>query len=177
MQVITPLVMLLLAWRAASPGLALVGAMFFLFDAVYAAWYNRAHIAHAMPRAWSEFCAAVPHWRPRWRPHIPGEAELVIAPDGPGRRFFERIWPRFSRCLSGRIALRIAPRPGFTRLIYRRSELGLEETGTAALSRLLDHAPAPVAMLGWVLRFPLLDPLAQRVSSCIIKRWREREGL
>src|SRR5262249_23726073 len=120
MQIISAAVMLLLGLYARSWGLALVAAMFALFDSVYATWYNRAHIAHALPDDWRRYRDAVPDWRILWRPHISGEAEVIISPDGPARRIWDRVWPAFANQLTGTITVTSEERPRFRRLVYRR---------------------------------------------------------
>jgi protein-S-isoprenylcysteine O-methyltransferase Ste14 len=174
MQVISAAVMLMFAAYAGSWGLALVGAMFVVFDTVYATWYNRAHIAHALPEAWRDYRGAVGEWRMRWRPHAPGEAHVEIAPDGPARWLWNRGWPWLSRRLAGRITVTSAPRPGFTRLAYRLPERGIEESGVRAAARILEHGPLPFAVLGWSLRFPYLGGALQRLTGLVMFVWRRR---
>jgi hypothetical protein len=41
-----------------------------------------------------------------------------------------------------------------------------------ALGRILEHAPLPVAMLGWMIRFPYLGGALQRLSWLWISVWR-----
>jgi protein-S-isoprenylcysteine O-methyltransferase Ste14 len=172
MQVISAAVMLMFAAYARSWALALVGAMFFVFDTVYATWYNRAHISRAMPAAWGAYRGEVDEWRLRWRPHAPGAAQVEIAPDGPARRVWDRGWPWLSRHLVGRLAVRTVARGEFTRLTYRLPERGIEEVGIRAVARILEHGPLPLAVLGWLLRFPYLGGALQRLSALVLSTWR-----
>jgi protein-S-isoprenylcysteine O-methyltransferase Ste14 len=172
MQVISAAVMLLLALYARSWGLALVAAMFALFDTVYASWYNRAHIAHAMPNDWRNYRAAVPEWRMRWRPHIAAAAEVTISPDGPARRIWDRVWPALSKKLAGTITVTSEDRPRFGRLVYRRPDGAIEDYGVRAAARILEHGSAPLAMIGWLLRFPYLGGALQRLTRLVIVVWR-----
>ena len=172
MQVISAAVMLMFAAYAQSWGLALVGTMFVVFDTVYATWYNRAHIAHAMPAAWRGYRGAVGEWRMRWLPHAPGDAQVVISPDGPARWVWDRGWPWLSRRLTGSITVLSEQRPRFHRLVYRLPERGIEETGMRAAARILEHGPVPLAVLGWLIRFPYLGGALQRLSWLVIFVWR-----
>jgi protein-S-isoprenylcysteine O-methyltransferase Ste14 len=176
MQVISAAVMLLLAVYARSWGLALIGVMFVLFDTVYATWYNRAHISHAMPREWHGYRDAVDEWRPRWRPHPPGDAHVTISPDGPSRWLWDRAWPWLSRRMTGAIVVDSEPRSRFDRLGYRVPSRGIEEHGLRAAARILEHGPAPVAMVGWLLRFPYLGGALQRLTSLVVALWRRWTG-
>ncbi len=172
MQIISAAVMLFLALYAGSWGLGFVAAMFALFDSVYATWYNRAHIAQAMPDAWRDYRGVVDEWQMRWRPYVPHPAEVVISPNGPARWVWDRAWPGMSSHLAGTIAVLTAERPHFRRLVYRCRAAGIEDYGVAAAGRILEHGPAPLAMLGWLLRFPYLGGALQRLSWLIIVAWR-----
>jgi len=176
MQIISAFFMAVLALYTRSWGIALVALMFAIFDTVYATWYNRAHIALAMPDAWSSYRAAVKEWRMRWRPHVGGDAEILISPSGPARIVWDRTWPWLSRCLSGRLVVLSEPRTSFWRLIYRRPADGVEDHGVRAAARILEHGPAPLAMLAWLIRFPYLGGAAQRLSWLAILVWRRREA-
>ncbi len=171
MQIISALFMLALAIYARSWGLAFVAVMFALFDAVYAHWYNQAHIAHAMPREWSRFEQGVPLWGMRWRPYVEGEAEVVISRDGPARWIWERVWRRAYRGHAVR-ERPLEPQDGL-RLRYRRPAAGIDETGVMAAARVLEHGPLPFAMLGWLMRFAGIGALLQIVAGLAI-RWYRR---
>jgi protein-S-isoprenylcysteine O-methyltransferase Ste14 len=177
MQIISAAVMLLLALYARSWGLALVAAMFALFDTVYASWYNRAHIAHALPEAWRRYRAAVPDWRMRWRPHIAGETQVMISPDGPARWIWDRVWPSLSKRLAGTITVTSEQRPRFRRLVYRRADGAIEDHGIIAAARILEHGTAPLAAIGWLIRFPYLGGALERLTLLVILVWRRYRGI
>ena len=172
MQIISAFFMATLALYAASWSLAFVAAMFAIFDAVYATWYNREHIALAMPEAWSSYRRDVPEWRVNWSPRVAGDAHVSISPDGPARWIWDRYWPRLEPYLKGRIIVESEPRGRFLRLGYRRPGEAIDDTGIKALGRILEHAPLPVAMLGWMIRFPYLGGALQRLSWLWISVWR-----
>jgi protein-S-isoprenylcysteine O-methyltransferase Ste14 len=176
MQIISAFFMALLALYAGSWGLALIALMFAIFDTVYATWYNRAHIALAMPEAWSTYRSAVKEWRLRWLPHVGGEAEILISPAGPARVAWDRVWPWLSRHLEGRFVVHSVPRETFWRLAYRRPADGVEDHGVKAAARILEHGPAPLAMIAWLIRFPYLGGAAQRLSWLAILIWRRRQS-
>jgi protein-S-isoprenylcysteine O-methyltransferase Ste14 len=176
MQVISAAVMLMFAAYARSWAVALVGAMFVVFDTVYATWYNRAHIAHAMPGDWRDYRGAVGEWRMRWRPHAPVDAQVVIAPDGPARWLWDRYWPWLSRRLAGNIVVTTTARADFHRLTYRLPERGIEDHGLRAAARLLEHGPLPLAVLGWALRVPYLGGALHRLSGLVVFVWRRHAG-
>jgi protein-S-isoprenylcysteine O-methyltransferase Ste14 len=176
MQIISAFFMAVLALYAHSWGIALIALMFAIFDTIYATWYNRAHIALAMPEAWSNYRGSVKEWRMRWQPHLGGEAEILISPSGPARAVWDRTWPSLSRRLSGRFVVASEPRKSFWRLIYRRPADGVEDHGVRAAARILEHGPAPLAVLAWLIRFPYLGGAAQRLSWLAILVWRRWEA-
>jgi hypothetical protein len=172
MQIISAFFMAVLALYARSWGLALVALMFAVFDTIYATWYNRAHIAIAMPGEWSSYRGAVREWRMRWRPHVAEEAHVVISAVGPSRFVWDRVWPWLSPRLEGRFRIEMASADTVTRLIYRRTESGVEDHGMKGLARILEHGPVPLAVIGWLMRFPYLGGCLQRVSGLTIMIWR-----
>lgn len=172
MQIISAFFMAILAIYAHSWGLGLIAMMFAIFDTVYATWYNRAHIALAMPEAWSGYRSVVKEWRVRWQPHVIGEAEITISPSGPARFVWDRLWPLLSPHLQGRFTVRNEPRTGFLRLAYRRPADGVEDHGVMAAARILEHGPMPLAMLAWLLSFPYFGGALQRLSLIAILIWR-----
>jgi protein-S-isoprenylcysteine O-methyltransferase Ste14 len=171
MQIISALLVLLIAINARSWGLAFIAVMFALFDAVYAHWYNEAHIAQAMPGEWSRFEQGVPAWGMRWRPYVEGEAEVAISRDGPARWIWERVWRRVYRGHAVRERL-LEPHDGL-RLRYRRPAAGVDATGVMAAARVLEHGPLPFAMLGWLMRFAGIGAVLQIVAGLMI-RWYRR---
>ncbi|MBV9836409.1 MAG: hypothetical protein JO055_18475, partial [Alphaproteobacteria bacterium] len=172
MQIISAFFMATLALYARSWGLALIALMFAVFDTIYATWYNRAHIAIAMPEAWSSYRGAVREWRMRWRPHITEEAHIVISDSGPARAMWNFLWPWLSRRLEGSFRIESMPLGTLERLIYRLPGSGVEDHGIKGLARILEHGPVPLAVLGWLIRFPYLGGCLQRLSGLMILLWR-----
>lgn len=111
-----------------------------------------------------------------WRPHVAGDAEVIISPDGPARRIWDRVWPAFAKHLTGKIAVTSEERPRFRRLVYRQPVAGIEDYGIKAAARILEHGTAPLAMLGWLIRFPYLGGALQRLTLLVIIVWRRYSG-
>ncbi|AWN46082.1 hypothetical protein DK419_06970 [Methylobacterium terrae] len=164
MQVTSAVVMALQAAQYRSPALAGVTVAFLLFDAVYAAHYNRVHIARAMPRDWAAYKAAVPDWRVRWRPYRPGTPTVIARTGDEARR---RIAAGFA--LDAGIALRRRRAGGAGRLVFSCAETGIRARGIAALSRILERRSLPWAVLAWTMRMPLVLPLLQAATYASIR--------
>lgn len=172
MQIISAAFMAMLALYAQSYAIAFIAMMFLVFDGIYAAHYNRVHIAHAMPVEWSNYRGHVADWLVRWRPYVEGEAIVTIAPSGPARRIWPRVWPWLSTKLHGAIAVREHERLGNGRLTYTNQHTGIEATGTKAFGHILEHGSLPFAVIGWLIRFPYLGGGLQRLSALIILVYR-----
>jgi hypothetical protein len=176
MQIISALVMLVFAGYARSWGLALIAVSFAIFDATYARWYNTAHIAHAMPDAWRRFSGEVPEWSFRWHPFVEGQAEVAISRDGPARWIWDRLWLRACAGMTRGVHVRAREPCDGPRLRYRRRDAGIDEKGMLAAARLLEHGPLPLAVLGWVMRFPPIGAVLQVVSGLAVRWWRREPG-
>ena len=174
MQIISALVVLVIAIYARSWGLAFIAVMFAVFDAIYAHWFNEAHIAHAMPQEWSRFETGVPLWTARWRPFVEGEAEVLISRDGPARWVWERAWRRIYRGHAVR-ERDLGPEDG-NRLRYRRPAAGIDETGVMAAARVLEHGPLPLAIVGWLIRFVGIGAVLQLAAGLMIRWYRRGES-
>ena len=82
MQLTSAIVMMAMAILTVSKGAWLLPLTFLIFDGIFAAWYNRAHIALAMPDDWGKYSAAVRNWVPRRRPYIARSAILQFPDAG-----------------------------------------------------------------------------------------------
>jgi hypothetical protein len=172
MQIISAAFMGVLALYANSWGLAYIALMFLVFDAIYASEYNRQHIAKSMPHTWSSYRGEVADWNVRWTPRLEGNAEVVIASHGPAAALWKRIWPRMTPHLKGIIHVKTEPNEKLKRLVYRRPSAGIEETGVRAAGRILEHGPLPLAICGWLLRFPYFGGGLDRLTGLIIYCYR-----
>ena len=82
-----------------------------------------------------------------------------------------------ARHLVGIADVRTADRATFQRLVYRRPGAGIEDTGMRAAGRILEHGPLPIAVVGWLLRFPYLGGALQRLSGLVILVYRRYRGI
>ncbi|MDB5576472.1 MAG: isoprenylcysteine carboxylmethyltransferase family protein [Bradyrhizobium sp.] len=153
MQLTSALVMASLAILTASNAAWCLPITFLVFDGIFASWYNRAHIALAMPVDWERYRAAVRDWRFRRRPFIARTATLHF-PDA-GRDSKALAW-LMRRSAEG-LAIETAPtRPAVQRqrIIYVSSDPDLDAAGIAAFGRALEHLGGFPAFVGWTLRLP-----------------------
>ncbi len=173
MQVGSAAAMLCIGLYAGAWVLLLVAANFVIFDRCFAAWYNRRHIARAMPEAWRRYCAAVPAWRVCWRPYIDGAARLELG----GRGLAAAVLRRQSAFGRGTLTAARIARHRPCRLRYCRPGAGIRADGVAAAARALEHGNLATAALGWALRLPLICPALDLAAAAAIgTHWRWRRA-
>jgi len=166
MQLTSALVMAALALLTASRAAWSLPLTFLIFDGVFASWYNRAHIALAMPEDWGRYRAAVPDWRFRHRPYIARTATLRF-PDS-GRDSRALAW--LMRRVADGLTIDVAPsRPAVQRqrIVYVSSDPDLDAVGIAAFGRALEHLGGLPAFVGWMLRLPGVNHLAELVTFLV----------
>ncbi|MBR0696072.1 methyltransferase [Bradyrhizobium lablabi] len=166
MQLTSALVMAALAILTASAAAWLLPAMFLIFDSVFASWYNRVHIALAMPEDWARYRAEVRDWRFRARPYISRTATLRF-PDS-GRDSRALAW--LMRHVADGLKIEMAPsRPSVLRqrIVYVSSDPDLDAVGIAAFGRALEHLGGIPAFIGWMMRLPGANHLVELVTFLV----------
>ncbi|WP_158636072.1 methyltransferase family protein [Tsukamurella sputi] len=155
----------LLEWRLAAATVVAVA-----FSAGLAALHEDGELERRFGPAWRDYRRAVPAWRPRLHPvDGGGRAELwvsatcgVCAPVG--------AW--FARRAPEQLRIRAAEEhpAGLRRVYYVRAATetphgddrpAASASGLAAIGRGLEHLGLGWAVVGWVLRAPVLSPLLQ----------------
>lgn len=152
-------------WRLA--GAAVVAAV---FSAGLAAWHEDGRLTRRFGGAWRDYRRAVPAWSVRSRPYDGnGPAELWVSSTcsmcAPVGVWFERRAPRQLRIRSAE-----AHPEGLRRVRYSRSgdeEPVLTASGTVAIGRALEHLGTGWALLGWLLRAPVLASLIQTAVDAL----------
>ncbi|CAN7157098.1 methyltransferase family protein [Pararhizobium sp. LjRoot238] len=163
MQITSALVMASLAILTSSTAAWAIPVAFLIFDGIFAAWYNRTHIALAMPEDWGQYRVAVRDWIPRSRPYIARTATLYFPDSGRDSRLL--AW--LMRHAADGLVIETAPvRPVVARhrLRYLSSDADLNATGIAALGRALEHLGGLCAFAGWILRLPGVNQLMELAS-------------
>jgi len=160
----------LLEWRLAAAAVVAVA-----FSAGLAALHEDGELERRFGPAWGDYRRAVPVWRPRLRPvDGDGPAELwvsatcsVCAPVG--------TW--FARRAPAQLRIRAAEShpAGLRRMHYVRAAdvpaggdpPAASALGLAAIGRALEHLGLGWAVVGWVLRAPVLAPLLQVTADAL----------
>jgi protein-S-isoprenylcysteine O-methyltransferase Ste14 len=149
MQVTSIGVLLLLAAAFRLWELAAVAASFYVYSIGLVRWHHRTDIAQRFGVDWQAYRAAVPDWRPRWRPYVSGPATLTVGESCFScQKFAGWIRRRRPRGLDIVLGQRSSS-PGIT---YRHVDAEIDETGIAAVARALEHINFAFAFVGWALR-------------------------
>ena len=166
MQLTSAIVMMAIAILTASSGAWLIPLTFLIFDGIFATWYNRAHIAMAMPDDWGKYSSAVRNWVPLRRPYIARTATLQFPDAGRDSRILAWLMRHMEDGLTIEV-MPVAPSLKRQRLIYSSSDPDLDAAGIAALGRALEHLGGFSALLGWTLRLPGVRHLMELVTFAI----------
>lgn len=152
------------AWGLAYGSWLLVaaGGVSIAFSTGLARWHETEDFLPRFGASGRAYRAAVPWGWPRVLPHVPSTGELFY---GAGCDVCEPVaqWIR-SRGLQGLdlVPAQSHPNRDLDRLTYRHED-GAEEEGVAALARALEHVNMVWALLGSVLRLPVVQPLVQLI--------------
>lgn len=165
MQLGSALMMAAQAAAFGSPALWLITVSFVVFDTVYATWYNRVHIARALPEDWRAYRRHVREWRFAWRGYRPARARLLLPDSSLANRILARALQRFG---DGQLEVRAARcfvTERRVRLRYLCPEPTIEASGIVALGRSLEHLGLPFAACGWALRLPPVAALLEILAA------------
>lgn len=159
------LVLLFLGWAVllASREVAAAGLVVAMAGACTTEWYERRQLEAEHGAAWRAYRRAVRCWLPRWRPYT-GQggpvARLEVAgsggPCGGAGAWFARRHP------AGLLVVPSRRSSGGShhRTTYAAAD-GERWSGVAAVARGLEHLHLGWALLGWLLRLPLLAASVQ----------------
>lgn len=167
MQVAMTLLMLGVGALVESWWVAAAAVVAAVFSAGLAAWHEDGELSQRFGTAWASYRAQVRPWLPRWRPYL-GSGEHA-------RLYFAETCTACSglaRWLSAREPLgldllpaeRLEPQP--RRLTYVGTD-GFTESGVRAFARALEHVNLALAVVGWVIRLPLVGEFVQLMTDAV----------
>ncbi|WP_126198424.1 methyltransferase family protein [Tsukamurella paurometabola] len=143
-------------WRLAAGAVVAVA-----FAAGIAALHEDGELTGRFGPAWRGYRRAVPSWRPRLTP---------VDGDGPAALWVSATCPVcapvgawFAVRAPERLAIRAAEEhpAGLRRVRYTRPDGAGTASGLAAIGRALEHLGLGWAVVGWILRAPVLAPVLQ----------------
>lgn len=166
MQTSTALAFLGLGLFLQNGFVAGAGVITFIYGLSFARWSETGDMEARFGPLWLEYQQQVRPWWPRWRPYrLPGRdgARLFVAesclPCSQVAAWFLRRRP---------VGLDILPaetHPGraLTRMTYESGDGRIRASGVAAFARALEHIHFGWALLGVVMRLPVIRPFLQLI--------------
>jgi protein-S-isoprenylcysteine O-methyltransferase Ste14 len=164
------------------------------FSAAVAGPHESDDLARRHGAAWAGYRRQVRNWRPRWTPYLAHPARLYLGATcdvcSSTAHAVSRLRPQglsfhpAEQYAGGLVASRPANRPcerddprpsGLVRARYEGPD-GYWVDGVAAVSRGLEHVNLAWAVVGWFLRLPGLDRLAQIIVDGVGGQPRELKG-
>ena len=157
-------------WGAMLRNPWIVLAMFgtALYSLTVAGWDERADLDQRFGEPWRKFRREVCDWRPRWRPYVDLESprpRLYIAATcgicAELRRWLERRVPLGLEF----IAAESHPTRNLTRVTYDAMDGSADEQGIRAFARALEHINLAWALVGALMRLPILATVIQVLAD------------
>ena len=169
------LTLVLVAWGALmeNPSVALSGVVGVFYSLGVALADEQSDLSERFGSPWRIYRRHVRSWLPRWRPFHPTDdgvsdaqaARLYVAArcgecSEVGRWFLARA-PRGLEI----VPAELHPSRTLSRITYDPRDGGRDEAGVAAVARALEHLHLGWAMIGWLMRLPLLVSVLQLLSD------------
>jgi len=168
MQLSAVLLLAILGVVLWNPWIAAAGVMAHLYSAGLAGWDEDEDLRVRFGDAWSEYRRAVRRWIPRLRPwHRPDHpsARLYVSAGCDVCRgvahWFEQRHARHLAILPAETH----PSRSLRRITYEPADGTASVSGIDAVARALEHVHLGWAMLGWLLRLPVMSQLAQLLAD------------
>lgn len=160
-------VVLLIAWGAVlhSWWVSLAGVMGWIYGAGLARMDEGVDLERRFGDPWVQYRRTVRNWIPRWRPSHPPARLYVAMSCGPCSEIARWF------AASGAIALEVVPAEAhpqrdLRRITYELSDGStVSEEGVAALARAAEHINLAWAMLGFLVRLPVVRPALQLLAD------------
>ncbi|HYY88326.1 MAG TPA: methyltransferase, partial [Chloroflexota bacterium] len=170
MQVAACGLLLGLAWLLGTPLLVGAAVLDICYGAGLAGWSEDTELARVFGPGWQNYRRAVRPWWPRWRPYVDADrplARLYLAasclPCSQLTAWLSRRHPRGLEL----VAAEDHPSRDLWRMTYSPGDGSPDDEGVAALGRALEHLSLGWALLGWMVRLPLLVSLVQLVVDAV----------
>jgi protein-S-isoprenylcysteine O-methyltransferase Ste14 len=163
MQLSAVVLLTLLGVVLRNPWIAAAGVMAHIYSAGLAGWDEDADLRGRFGDGWIAYRRGVRRWIPRLRPWQPPDrapARLFVAS---GCGMCSEVGQWFARRQAASLVIVPAdthPSQALTRIAYEAAD-GCTASGVEAIARALEHVHLGWAALGFLLRLPVVRPMAQ----------------
>jgi protein-S-isoprenylcysteine O-methyltransferase Ste14 len=165
------LALVLVGWGAllGSWWVALAGVMSVIYSAGLARSDERDDLAERFGEPWASYRRHVETWLPLWRPYHSSNDRIIRG--SPARLYVASTCgecARVGRWFAARgprgleiVPAELHPTRDLTRVTYDPCDGARDEAGVAAIARALEHVHLGWAMVGWVMRLPVVVQVLQ----------------
>jgi hypothetical protein len=144
------------------------GVMAHIYSVGFAGWDEDEDLRRRFGPDWTVYRQRVRRWLPRWRPWYTDErpvATLFVSEEcGMCRPVGEWFQRRGARGLTI-VAAEKHPSRALMRLTYEPADGGPPADGVGAIARALEHVHLGWAMIGFLLRMPIVSAIAQLLAD------------
>lgn len=131
-----------------------------IFSETFARWHHQVELAEKFGPQWVEYKQHVRNWFPRWQPYTQNHATVYLARNCEICQDTEHQIQKLKP-----IGLEFAsaiehPSKDLTRVTFRYKH-GFEEDGITAIARILEQCNLSFALIGWVMRLPIINQVLQ----------------
>jgi hypothetical protein len=144
------------------------GVMAQLYSVGLAGWDEHEDLRQRFGENWTTYRRHVRRWMPSLRPwHRPdhGSAHLFVAESCDTCRDVARGFDRRKTRGLAIVPAESHPSGALTRITYEPADGSRAATGVEAVARALEHVHLGWALLGFLLRLPIIAPLAQLLAD------------
>ncbi|MGV8871366.1 MAG: methyltransferase family protein [Rhodococcus sp. (in: high G+C Gram-positive bacteria)] len=165
MQMSAVLILVLVALLTGEPVLLLAAVTGVAFSGGIAAWSENGHLRGRFGQSWDRYRSTVRDWLPRWHAspdRAPGTLYASVTCDP-----CSAVGPWFTRRTSSGLSVAAAESHAgeLRRIRYESDDGRVVADGTRAIGCALEHLTAGWALLGWVLRAPVLASVVQLITD------------
>lgn len=168
MQLSAVLMLLMLGVAFGNLWVSAGGVMAHIYSIGFAGWDEDEDLRRRFGYDWTAYRQRVRRWLPRWRPWYADErpvATLFVSEDcGMCRPVGEWFRRHGARGLTI-VAAEQHPSRALMRITYEPADGAAPADGVGAIARALEHVHLGWAMIGFVLRMPIISTIAQLLAD------------
>jgi protein-S-isoprenylcysteine O-methyltransferase Ste14 len=168
MQLSAVLILLVLGVVLGNPWISAGGVMAHIYSIGLAGWDEGEDLRRRFGPDWTTYRQRVRRWLPRWRPWYVDErpvATLFVSEEcemcRPVGQWFQGRGARGLRI----VAAERHPTRALMRITYEPADGGPPADGVGAIARALEHVHLGWAMIGFLLRMPIVSAIAQLLAD------------
>ena len=168
MQLSAVMMLLVLGVVLGNPWVSAGGVMAHIYSVGLAGWDEDVDLRQRFGPDWTAYRQRVRRWLPRWRPWYSDEqpmATLFVSEDcgmcRPVGQWFRRHGARGLTI----VAAEQHPSRALMRITYEPADGGRPSDGVGAVARALEHVHLGWAMIGFLLRVPIVSAVAQLLAD------------